>query len=49
MDYTRHLRRLVALPQQPPLMLEHLPNAEEYEKGRQYLVALGHRLGISVD
>ena len=49
MDYTRYLRRLAALPQQPPLMLEHLPNAEEYDKGRQYLIALGQRLGISVD
>ena len=49
MDYTRYLRRLAALPQQPPLMLEHLPNAEEYDKGRQYLLELGQRLGISVD
>jgi sugar phosphate isomerase/epimerase len=49
MDYTTYLRRLAALPQQPPLMLEHLPNAEEYEKGRQYLIELAQRLGINVD
>jgi sugar phosphate isomerase/epimerase len=49
MDYTTYLRRLAALPQQPPLMLEHLPNAEEYDKGRQYLIELAQRLGINVD
>ena len=47
-DYTTYLRRLAALPQHPPLMLERLPNAEEYDKGRQYLIELGQRLGISV-
>jgi sugar phosphate isomerase/epimerase len=46
-DYTTYLRRLGALPQRPPLMLEHLPNAEEYDKGRQHLFELGRRLGVS--
>jgi sugar phosphate isomerase/epimerase len=32
MDYDTYLRRLAALPQRPPLMLEHLPNADEYDK-----------------
>jgi hypothetical protein len=49
MDYTTSLRRPAAIPQEPPLMLEHLPNAEEDDKGRQYLIELGQRLGISVD
>ena len=48
LDYTTYLRRLAALPQQPPLMLEHLPNAEEYDKGRQYLFELAQRIGVSV-
>lgn len=48
LDYTTYLRRLAALPQQPPLMLEHLPNADEYDKGRQYLFDLGRRIDVSV-
>lgn len=48
LDYTTYLRRLAALPQQPPLMLEHLPNAEEYSLGRQYLLDLGRTIGVDV-
>jgi sugar phosphate isomerase/epimerase len=48
MDYTTYLRRLAALPHQAPLMLEHLPNAEEYDKARLYLFDLGHQVGIDV-
>lgn len=48
LDYTTYLRRLAALPQQPPLMLEHLPNAEEYTLGRQYLLDLGRTIGVNV-
>jgi sugar phosphate isomerase/epimerase len=48
LDYTTYLRRLAALPQQPPLMLEHMPNAEEYSKGRLYLFDLGRRIGVDV-
>ena len=46
LDYTTYLRRLAALPQRPPLMLEHLPAAEEYDKGRQHLFELGRRIGV---
>jgi sugar phosphate isomerase/epimerase len=46
MDYTTYLRRLAALPHQPPLMLEHLPNAEEYDKARAHLFELGSELGL---
>ncbi len=48
LDYPTYHRRLAALPQQPPLMLEHLPNAEEYDKGKQYLFELSRRIGVSV-
>ncbi|HYK91657.1 MAG TPA: sugar phosphate isomerase/epimerase [Acidobacteriota bacterium] len=40
LDYTTYLGRLSRLPQQPPLMLEHLPNAAEYDAARQYLQGL---------
>jgi sugar phosphate isomerase/epimerase len=45
-DYNTYLRRLAALPQCPPLMLEHLPNAEEYDKARAHLFELGKKIGI---
>jgi sugar phosphate isomerase/epimerase len=48
LDYSTYLRRLATLPQQPPLMLEHMPNAEEYDKGRQYLFDLGRQIGVNV-
>ena len=47
MDYTTYLRRLAALPQKPPLMLEHLPNAEEYDKARLHLFDLGKQIQVS--
>ena len=45
-DYQTYLRRLAALPQHPPLMLEHLPNSEEYDKARTHLFELGKSLGL---
>jgi sugar phosphate isomerase/epimerase len=45
-DYRTFLRRLAQLPQQPPLMLEHLPNAEEYDLARKHLLELGGQLGL---
>ena len=47
MDYTTYLRRLAALPQKPPLMLEHLPNADEYDKARLHLFKLGKKIRVS--
>jgi sugar phosphate isomerase/epimerase len=47
-DYETYLRRLSAMPQRPPLMLEHLPNAEEYDKGRNYLFDLGRKMDVDV-
>ncbi|MFO1499795.1 MAG: sugar phosphate isomerase/epimerase [Verrucomicrobiota bacterium] len=45
-DYSTYLRRLAALGQRPPLMLEHLPTAAEYDQARAHLVQLGESLGI---
>ncbi|MBN1346878.1 MAG: sugar phosphate isomerase/epimerase [Phycisphaerae bacterium] len=41
------LRRLSTLGHDAPLMLEHCPNAEEYDKGRRYLLDLAGKLGLS--
>ena len=46
LDYTTYLDRLARLPQNPPLMLEHLPNAEEYDKARQHIIEVGKANGI---
>jgi len=47
MDYATYLRRLASLPHKPPLMLEHLPNAEEYDKARLHLFDLGKQIQVS--
>jgi sugar phosphate isomerase/epimerase len=46
LDYTTFLRRLASLPNHPPMMLEHLPNAEEYKKGADYIFEHGREIGI---
>ncbi|HYV29174.1 MAG TPA: sugar phosphate isomerase/epimerase [Candidatus Eisenbacteria bacterium] len=47
MDYTTYLKRLASLRHEVPLMLEHLPSAEEYDQARSYLFDLGRKIGIS--
>ncbi len=47
MDYRTYLRRLAGLRRDVPLMLEHCPNAEEYDKGRRHLLALSREMGLS--
>lgn len=49
MDYETYLKRLSRLPQVPPLMLEHLPNAAEYDLARQHVLNLAHQLGLVTD
>lgn len=46
LDYGVYLKRLAALPQQPPLMIEHLSGAEEYEAAATYLRDLGEGIDI---
>lgn len=46
LDYATYLKRLSQLPHHPPLMLEHLPNAQEYDAARTWLLGLAGRLGI---
>ena len=47
LDYATYLRRLAELPQNPPLMIEHLANAEEYAAAGKYITAAGEKAGIS--
>jgi sugar phosphate isomerase/epimerase len=45
-DYATYLRELSALSVDAPLMLEHLQTAEEYTAGREYIRAVGDRIGV---
>jgi sugar phosphate isomerase/epimerase len=49
LDYTTYLRRLAALPQRAPLMLEHLSTAAEYDQARQHIVEVGHAAGLTFE
>ena len=41
LDYATYLKRLAALPGDVPLMIEHMKDAEEYDKSRRYLLRPG--------
>jgi sugar phosphate isomerase/epimerase len=47
-DYEPFLRGLAALRHGPPLMIEHLPNAEEYDRARAWILERGKALGIDI-
>ena len=47
LDYATFLRRLAALPEPPPLMIEHLKGAEEYAAAAKHIIATGASLGLS--
>ena len=47
MDYKAYLRGVASSPSQPPLMLEHLKTAEEYEEGKQYIRRVGNGIGVT--
>lgn len=46
LDYETFLKRLAALPQEAPLMIEHLPNEAEYLQARDHIVEVGKKAGI---
>ena len=47
LDYVTYLQRLSRLPQNAPLMLEHLATAEEYAGAREHIFAVGRQAGLS--
>jgi len=48
-DYATYLRRLASLPNDVPLMLEHLSGAEEYDKARKYILEQGSKIGVKFE
>jgi sugar phosphate isomerase/epimerase len=49
LDYATFLKRLAALPQGAPLMIEHLGKPEEYERARDYIVDAGKKAGLAFE
>lgn len=49
LDYATYLRRLAALPQDSPLMIEHLSKPEEYAAGRDHILAVGRDAGVGLE
>jgi len=47
LDYTTYLKRLAELPQNAPLMLEHLATAEDYAGARDHIFEVGRKAGLS--
>jgi sugar phosphate isomerase/epimerase len=47
LDYATYLKRVAELPQGPPLMIEHLANAQEYAAGRDFIFEAGKKAGLS--
>jgi len=46
LDYATYLRGLADLPQNPPLMLEHLATAEEYATAASHILDVGGKNGL---
>jgi sugar phosphate isomerase/epimerase len=46
-DYGRYLSELAKLPNEVPLMLEHLKTPQEYDEGARYIRKTGNGLGLS--
>jgi sugar phosphate isomerase/epimerase len=47
LDYATYLKRVAELPQNPPLMLEHLATAEEYAGAREHIFDVGRKAALS--
>lgn len=47
LDYRAYLRELNRLPQEPPLMLEHLPSEQEYRLARDYLAGVAREIDLA--
>jgi sugar phosphate isomerase/epimerase len=47
LDYATYLQQLSQLPQNPPLMLEHLSTAEDYAGAREHIFDVGRKAGLA--
>ncbi len=49
LDYRTYLKRLAALPNDPPLMVEHMKGAEEYDTCRRHLLDVAGKIGVTFE
>ena len=49
LDYATYLKRLATLPNDVPLMLEHLKSAGEYDQARRHIMDVGQKSGVSFE
>jgi sugar phosphate isomerase/epimerase len=49
LDYSTYLKRVAQLPQNPPLMLEHLSKPEEYLAAADHIRSIGRGAGLSFE
>jgi len=47
LDHHTLLKGIAGLPQNPPILLEHLQSVEEYRSARQHLFKVGQEIGVS--
>jgi sugar phosphate isomerase/epimerase len=47
LDYNTYLERVARLPQNAPLMVEHLANEQEYSRAREYILGVGRGAGLT--
>jgi len=47
LDYRTYLKRLAALENDPPLMIEHMKGPEEYDTCRRHLLDVASEIGVS--
>ena len=47
LDYVTYLKEVSKLPETPPLMLEHLETAEEYNQAAEYIRSVAKKTGLS--
>ncbi len=46
LDYRTYLTRLASLSQDVPLMIEHMKDADQYDRSRQHVFAVGKEAGV---
>ncbi len=49
LDYKTYLKRLAALPHNPPLMIEHMSGEAEYHQSRDFLFDTGKQIGVTFE
>jgi sugar phosphate isomerase/epimerase len=48
-DIATHLREVAELPHDPPVLLEHLQTAEEYDRARAHVVSVAQQAGVDLE